>query len=553
MSPEIFKNKPYSYKSDVWALGCVLYEMTTLNHAFDSNSINGLAQKIIKGRYPPIHAKYSKYLKDLITEMLMLEPRQRPDLDQILRKPFIKKHIINFFSDIASRPTSSIGEGTMIVRTAAGGDTFSGPENDANVIAFRKQLNSLDMSEEVQRALGPKAAPSNPVEAKKVVKEQAGALAREQDHKKMVEIALEKLRQERELRIKDRNSMAANARARGVPAAAPAAVQPGKQISQVQSDSASERQKREEMLKPAALRQPMKPPLAAAPVRSGLNSNMPAVGAARDADARPKLIVGGRESEYRRRSFGEDRDRIHERERQMAEARRLLHEQEEKQKADDRKKEDLRLMAERAEAKRIQIEGKKRLEEEKMREAKDEIYKQRIESQAEAVSRREIQRERERERQRDEIEQLKKDKLELDRRTNEREKIRENRRVEERKKLEEALKERDIISHYERRQLDALEEKLAEPTDYSAQERVLKRKQEKLAKEESDRFEQLRMAEQENRRIRALANAEGRANYQGSNLRGKSDAMGVDELSNALKDASVGPPRFYFLKIIFCF
>ena len=66
MSPEIFKNKPYSYKSDVWALGCVLYEMTTLNHAFDSTSINGLAQKIIKGKYPPIHSKYSRYLRELI-------------------------------------------------------------------------------------------------------------------------------------------------------------------------------------------------------------------------------------------------------------------------------------------------------------------------------------------------------------------------------------------------------------------------------------------------------------------------------------------------------
>ena len=57
MSPEIFQNKPYSYKSDVWALGCVLYEMTTLNHAFDSNSLNGLAGKIVKGRYPPISPK----------------------------------------------------------------------------------------------------------------------------------------------------------------------------------------------------------------------------------------------------------------------------------------------------------------------------------------------------------------------------------------------------------------------------------------------------------------------------------------------------------------
>ena len=31
MSPEIFKNKPYNHKSDIWALGCVLYECATLN------------------------------------------------------------------------------------------------------------------------------------------------------------------------------------------------------------------------------------------------------------------------------------------------------------------------------------------------------------------------------------------------------------------------------------------------------------------------------------------------------------------------------------------
>lgn len=51
MSPELFKYKPYSYKSDIWALGCVLYEMCTLKHAFDAESLNGLALKIMKGNY----------------------------------------------------------------------------------------------------------------------------------------------------------------------------------------------------------------------------------------------------------------------------------------------------------------------------------------------------------------------------------------------------------------------------------------------------------------------------------------------------------------------
>ena len=75
MSPEIFKNKQYNQKSDIWALGCVLYEMTTLNHAFDSNSLNGLASKIVKGKYPRIHPNFSGVLSTLIKEMLEVKPR----------------------------------------------------------------------------------------------------------------------------------------------------------------------------------------------------------------------------------------------------------------------------------------------------------------------------------------------------------------------------------------------------------------------------------------------------------------------------------------------
>jgi len=184
MSPEIFKNKPYSYKSDVWALGCVLYEMTTLNHAFDATSINGLAQKIIKGKYPPINTKYSKHLRDLITAMLNVEPRQRPDLDQILRKPFIKKHTVNFFMDIVNRPTANLSEGTMIVRAAvgdaAGQGGLGGLSKDVNVLGLKQQLRELDMDKEMAEALQPRPslaglAAADPGAAKQLVKEQAGA------------------------------------------------------------------------------------------------------------------------------------------------------------------------------------------------------------------------------------------------------------------------------------------------------------------------------------------------------------------------------------------
>ncbi|XP_074169187.1 serine/threonine-protein kinase Nek4 isoform X3 [Rhinolophus sinicus] len=50
MSPELFSNKPYNYKSDVWALGCCVYEMATLKHAFNAKDMNSLVYRIIEGK-----------------------------------------------------------------------------------------------------------------------------------------------------------------------------------------------------------------------------------------------------------------------------------------------------------------------------------------------------------------------------------------------------------------------------------------------------------------------------------------------------------------------
>lgn len=48
MSPEVCESKPYTYKSDSWALGCVTFELCTLKHAFESNNLLGLVFKIVK-------------------------------------------------------------------------------------------------------------------------------------------------------------------------------------------------------------------------------------------------------------------------------------------------------------------------------------------------------------------------------------------------------------------------------------------------------------------------------------------------------------------------
>jgi NIMA (never in mitosis gene a)-related kinase 1/4/5 len=48
-SPEVWKDQPYDNKSDMWSLGCVLYEMASLKTPFRATDMKGLYEKVLKG------------------------------------------------------------------------------------------------------------------------------------------------------------------------------------------------------------------------------------------------------------------------------------------------------------------------------------------------------------------------------------------------------------------------------------------------------------------------------------------------------------------------
>lgn len=93
LSPEIIENRPYSFKTDIWSLGALLFEMCALTPPFTANNIQFLALKIVKGSFSNIPAQYSNDLRQLIRWMLSTNPNSRPTINQILSSPVINKRI----------------------------------------------------------------------------------------------------------------------------------------------------------------------------------------------------------------------------------------------------------------------------------------------------------------------------------------------------------------------------------------------------------------------------------------------------------------------------
>jgi NIMA (never in mitosis gene a)-related kinase 2 len=90
MSPEICKAESYTLYSDIWALGCIVYELCAREPPFNAKTHLDLIQKIRLGRYPPIPAVYSAELNKVIASCLQVVPGHRPDTAQLLNLPAVK-------------------------------------------------------------------------------------------------------------------------------------------------------------------------------------------------------------------------------------------------------------------------------------------------------------------------------------------------------------------------------------------------------------------------------------------------------------------------------
>nr|GMD00176.1 serine/threonine-protein kinase Nek6-like [Ipomoea batatas] len=92
--PELLSEMPYGYKSDIWSLGCCMFEIAGHQPPFRAPDMSTLINKINRGTLSPLPIVYSSTLKQIIKTMLRKSPENRPTAAELLRHQHLQPYLL---------------------------------------------------------------------------------------------------------------------------------------------------------------------------------------------------------------------------------------------------------------------------------------------------------------------------------------------------------------------------------------------------------------------------------------------------------------------------